>query len=234
MLTIRHILTALASFTFLTACDKAAQNVEIITLEATDIKPTSATVSGQAILPDRLSTDFSVGIMYSTSSGVLSINSTVITVKDINADYSFSVKLSSLSPELTYYYRSFITENGVNTYGETKSFTTLPEKVITLPEIWSSTGGSKTVLLSGVYDGYSVETPNLEGYGFAFSHEPIVNEQTVLTWFTNHQTAIDKDGSFSICLNRDYHILLDGPYYCAFIEKKDKTCIYGNTRKLEQ
>ena len=101
-----------------------------ITVGAEHISAVSVVLSGEANLESSMSADMTMGIMWSSNSGVLPSNSTKKTATEISAksgfdaSYSYSVNLGGLEPSSTYYYRSYITQNGQDTYGETKAFTT--------------------------------------------------------------------------------------------------------------
>ena len=101
-----------------------------VTVGADHISAVSAILSGEANLETTSSADLSMGIMWSTNSGVLPSNSTKTEAKEINAkenssnSYYYSVSISELTPSTTYYYRSYVTQNGQNSYGEIKEFTT--------------------------------------------------------------------------------------------------------------
>ena len=101
-----------------------------VTVGAEHISAVSAILSGEANLETTSSADLSMGIMWSTNSGVLPSNSTKTEAKEINAyenssnSYYYNVSISELTPSTTYYYRSYMTQNGQDSYGEIKEFTT--------------------------------------------------------------------------------------------------------------
>lgn len=101
-----------------------------VTIGAGHISAVSVVLSGEANLESSVSADMTMGIMWSTNSGVLPSNSQKIEAKEIsakqgfNASYSYNVDLKGLDPAKTYYFRSYITQNGQDTYGETMEFTT--------------------------------------------------------------------------------------------------------------
>ena len=101
-----------------------------VTIGADYISAVSAVLSGEANLETSGSSDLTMGIMLSTYSGVLPSNSTKIEAIQIDAkdgfeaSYSYYVDATGLEPETIYYYRSYVTQNGQDAYGETKSFTT--------------------------------------------------------------------------------------------------------------
>lgn len=101
-----------------------------VTVGAEKVSAVSAILCGEANLESSMSSDMTMGIMLSTNSGVLPSNSTKIEATDISAkqgsskSYNYKVNALSLSPATTYFYRSYITQNGQDTYGETKEFKT--------------------------------------------------------------------------------------------------------------
>ena len=110
-----------------TSCgDPITINKKIVTGEASHISCRNAVISGKASIKETASTDLTFGVLYSTNSGVLIGTATQIQATSFDSDYNFSVFTEVLEPETTYYYRSFISQNGEITYGDTKSFTTLP------------------------------------------------------------------------------------------------------------
>lgn len=122
-LIVAYCLFMLLSF----SCNKENEqtsNLVPVTLEASAISCRNATINGQATLPSVTSADLKLGVLYSTSSGVLYGSSTAIEAKSFDSSYNFSVITDVLEPETTYYYRTFIYQNGEVSYGETKSFTT--------------------------------------------------------------------------------------------------------------
>ena len=95
-----------------------------VTIGADHISAVSAVLSGKANLGSTVSSDLTMGIMWSTNSGVLPSNSIKVEATNMDAGYNYSVGITLLDPETTYYYRSYVTQNGQDTYGETKEFTT--------------------------------------------------------------------------------------------------------------
>ena len=101
-----------------------------VTVGVEKVSAVSAILCGEANLESSMSSDMTMGIMLSTNSGVLPSNSTKIEATDISAkqgsskSYNYKVNALSLSPATTYFYRSYITQNGQDTYGETKEFKT--------------------------------------------------------------------------------------------------------------
>ena len=97
----------------------------VVTGEATHISCRNARLSGKANIPQTTATNLSIGVLYSTSSGVLLDSATQLVAKDYDASFNFSIDSGVLEPETTYYYRTYIIQNDEVEYGETKSFRTL-------------------------------------------------------------------------------------------------------------
>lgn len=97
-----------------------------ITGTASHISCRNAEISGKVNLPATTATDLTIGVLYSTDSGVLLGSAVQIQAKSFDSDYNFTVGTEVLEPETTYYYRTYFSQNGEITYGDTKSFTTLP------------------------------------------------------------------------------------------------------------
>ena len=95
------------------------------TIGAEHISAISAVLKLKANLSSTvLSSNLMVGFQYSKSAGILPSNSTLVEADDADANYNYTADITGLEPSTTYYYRSFIRQNNVDIYGETKSFTT--------------------------------------------------------------------------------------------------------------
>ena len=112
------------------SCRRSGEEVNTISYEpgistdsATEVTDWSATISGYAYLPDAFSSDNTErGIIISDESEIDLNNGSVYTITGNNPD--ISVIVSGLSPETTYYYRTFIKDGENVEYGPVKSFTT--------------------------------------------------------------------------------------------------------------
>lgn len=99
-------------------------NAPSVTVGADNISAVSVVLKGKANLTSSVSSDLTMGIMWSKNAGVLPSNSTKTEATNMDGDYNYSVGIPGLEPETTYYYRSYVTQNGQDIYGETKNFTT--------------------------------------------------------------------------------------------------------------
>lgn len=95
-----------------------------VTIGAEKVTAISAVLEGKANIGSTSSSGLMVGFQYSTSSGILPSNSVTVEAKDADSDYNYSANITGLEPEVTYYFRSLVRENGIDYYGETKEFTT--------------------------------------------------------------------------------------------------------------
>ena len=102
------------------------------------------------------------GICYATSNNPTTANSTK-TATGTTGD--FTVDLSNLSPNTTYYYRTFATNSYGTAYGQVKSFTTLTGKTIANYSGFSQELTQTSVRVGGkITDGAATETVNEWGF----------------------------------------------------------------------
>lgn len=135
-----------------------------VTVEAKNISAISAVLAGKANLGSSVASDLKVGFQYSKSAGILPSNSTTIEATDADASYNYTAAITGLDPETKYYFRSFVRQNGQDTYGETKEFTT--KDVASLLETRNASGVEATkTTLNAKLDLADVQYKNL-AYGF--------------------------------------------------------------------
>lgn len=91
--------------------------------EVISLSSVSAQIQAKANI-DKITPDIEYGVMYATSASILVANPTACKSTEHDTDFNYSVSISKLSPETTYYYRSYLYQAGENYYGETKSFKT--------------------------------------------------------------------------------------------------------------
>ena len=95
-----------------------------VTIGAEHISAISAVLAGKANLGSTVAADLQVGFQYSKSAGILPSNSKTVEATDADSDYNYTASITGLDPATKYYFRSFVRQNGQDTYGETKEFTT--------------------------------------------------------------------------------------------------------------
>ena len=107
---------------------KAYKSVNIITLDAEDITTNSAVLRGSINLDGKSITEKGF-VVYTDENSV--------TEYDVagNEIGEFSCQISELEDGAVYYYKAYMIVGNETFYGEEKSFTTLEEIVITIPEV---------------------------------------------------------------------------------------------------
>ena len=95
----------------------------VVTAEANHISAISAVLAGKTNLGAKVASDFRVGFQYSPSE-LLSYKVTSVEAIDVDANHNYTTAITGLEPDTKYYFRSFVHQNGQDTYGETKEFTT--------------------------------------------------------------------------------------------------------------
>lgn len=104
--------------------DYATDTSISVTGNASAITPISAEIICKANISQGGSASFELGVLYSSDSEKLAdFSGSKVKTKDLVGN-AYKVTLSSLQPNTTYYYRSYVTTGGINNYGKVKSFTT--------------------------------------------------------------------------------------------------------------
>lgn len=104
--------------------DYATDTSIAVTGNASSITPVSAEIVCKANITQGGSASFELGVIYSTESDqVTEFNGSKVRTKDLVGN-AYKVTMSSLKPNTTYYYRSYVATGGINNYGKVKSFTT--------------------------------------------------------------------------------------------------------------
>ena len=112
------------------------KSVTVTTGDATNITTSGATLAGTISNAEE---SLECGIIYGTSS---SLSSTSGTMKSITSSGSYSISLTGLSANTTYYYRAYAIVDGAYKYGDVLSFTTKKSVTVT-------TGGATNVTTNG-------------------------------------------------------------------------------------
>ena len=140
------------------------------TIGAENISAISVILKGKANLPTSVSSDLIVGFQYSQSAGILPSNSTTVEVTEADANYNYSFGITCLAPATKYYYRSFVRQNGQDTYGETKSFTT-KELGAMIRTAEASEVSTISARMNGIIDLTDVQYAN-KSIGFYYGTSP--------------------------------------------------------------
>ena len=109
-----------------------ATNYDVVTLDATRIGKSSATLNGELINNDADYTE--TGFVYGTMA-TPSFDNNAMTVSNTAVQLgSLGNAVSGLEASRTYYYRAYAKNDTKTFYGETKKFATLSDKYVSLPD----------------------------------------------------------------------------------------------------
>ena len=125
----------LAAALFIVSCGdplSPSANMSVKTRDAISVTCIGAVLRGEVKASgEDPSSDLEIGILYSEESGVLLNTATCIKAAQDSIQWdrqraSFSVRIKYVKPETKYYYRCYVSRDGVIEYGKTKSFKTKP------------------------------------------------------------------------------------------------------------
>ena len=172
----------------------------------------NAVIAGKANLPQSTSTDLTFGVLYSTSSGVLIGTATKIQAQVFDSNYSYTITTEALEPETEYFYRSYISQNNEISYGEVRSFTTLPASSM-IKTLEATDINPKDAVLKGFLDLTDCVYGQIE-YGFVLT--PDGGSAKVLKASNHSDNAFSiKDESLARDTKYDFaaYVNLDGREY---------------------
>lgn len=193
-------------------------NAPSVTIGADHISPVSAVLHGKANLGTTMASDVKIGFQYSKSAGILPSNSTTIECEDVDANYNYTSTVSGLEPNTKYYFHSFIRQNGQDTYGETKEFTT--KDAATMLETLEATEIEATrARLNAKFDLTDVMCSS-KYYGFFWG-----TSEHSLSRYVNSKEI--KENAFSASLTELQH--KTQYWYVAYIRLDDQT-FYGDVK----
>ena len=166
------------------------------------------------------SSDLEIGILYSEESGVLLNTAEKLQASPDSIEWNgnrahYSVRLKFIKRETTYYYRCYVSRDGVIEYGKTKSFTT--KSINSLIQ----TGNVSDISESGACFHGSMDLTDIEygqmHYGFYFKMTQINSNywDSIDSLYSDYYSIQFSDGSFSaecdfLHPNTQYS-------YCAFV-----------------
>lgn len=130
---------------FVLMTDDDDDDITTVTGNASEITNNSATIIALAQIPGKMSTDSNVGIIFTTTGTPSNDNGTQVTVSPSGfwSDGKYTIRLTDLAPSTIYYYRSFISQNGVWFYGDVKEFTTMGKAEDPIPGGGEGIGGGE-------------------------------------------------------------------------------------------
>jgi len=108
-----------------------AGNYDVVTLDATMIKATSATLNGELVVNDAEYTE--TGFVYGRMTTPSFDNDAMAVSNSAVQLGNFGNAVSDLKDYVKYYYRAYAKNDTKTVYGETKSFVTLIGEYVTLP-----------------------------------------------------------------------------------------------------
>ena len=189
-----------------------------VTVEAKNVSAISAVLAGKANLSSTVASDLKVGFQYSKSAGILPSNSTTIEATDADAFYNYTAAITGLAPETKYYFRSFVRQNGQDTYGETMEFTTKDVSSLLETKDASAVEATKATM-NAKLDLTDVQYKSL-AYGFLWgTSESALN--------TDYKCTEISDNAISAPLTRLSH--KTQYWYKAYV-KLDSQTFYGEVK----
>lgn len=192
---------------------------EVTTYEATDVTSMSAAIYGSV---EKLVTEefgnIEIGIVYSNTNCIPSIDNGNIITSGYNTNGDFIVFMHELSVGVTYYYRAYVKTGNKVYYGEVLSFTT-QAIIVTTSEATFIT--SVSAIVGGSVENLVVEEGTNVEFGIIYSSTdsvPNIDNGNVI------QSDNNTVGDFSISLTE----LTDGvTYYYRAYAKIDDKVYYG-------
>ena len=197
-----------------------------VTGESADIGESSAKLYGWCNQEGAEGTSVVFGIEYSATD--LTTAATTITASDKDPENKYCCQATGLSSNTLYYYRAFTLFNGVRSYGEVKSFTTLDFSVTV-----STSDASDVTEFSATLNGIVSVNSKDELYKsatFIYSRTES-NVENLISSGSRVLAAIQEDGSLNstisnLAYNANY-------YYVAAVRVHDKEYVYGDVKMLK-
>ena len=195
-----------------------------VTGDATDITYFSAKVSAYANIMDNEATDIKVGVIYCTEGTPTKSNGTQLTValSSISSDAKYSVSITGLNENTTYYYRSFVYQSGLWRYGKVKSFTTKSGAVVFTTGASSSVTCFSAKVAASVKVAPSVSYRTLE-YGILYGTDNNPNKKL-------KASSKDVNGNYTVTLRA---LMGSTMYYYRPYAEMDGKTYYGELSTLK-
>ena len=172
------------------------------------------------------------GFVYATTLALLSSDPSVVYADNIDSESNFSYIVDDLSPNTTYFWRSFISKDEKNYYGETKSFkTATPVSSITLSKTELVLNEGETEILTAEIAPEDVFDKTLT---WASDHEEVayVNQEGKVVAASKGQATItvsanDGSGTKATC-----SVTVIRPVTSITLDKTSLTIYNGKTETL--
>ena len=191
---------------------KETSSITVTTGTATNITENSASLSGSV---SGITSDDVAGIIYGKTSNLSSSNGTI---KNTTSKGDFTITISGLSENTTYYYCAYALVDGVYYYGDIKQFTTLKEtSSITVTTGTATNITENSASLSGSVSGITSDDVAGIIYGKTSnlsSSNGTIKNTTSKGDFTIAISGLSENTTYYYCA----YALVDGIYY------------YGNIR----
>ena len=214
-----------STYTYGEIKDFTTENI-VAALSASDVTATTAQITGTITgLSDVDKSEIdAIGIAYSTSSSSLkSSNSSKKSVTYTSAN-AFTVSLKSLTNNTKYYYCSYVKQDGVFTYGETKEFNTV-NVTPSVSVVAFSITATKVTISGSVPNLSDSDISSLEfGVAYSTSSSSLKTSSSAKILAT-----LSSAGTFSVSLEG-----LDVEtkyYYCSYV-KQNGRYTYGETKEF--
>ena len=193
-------------------------SVSVTTGSATNITSCSATLGGSI---DGADQSLDCGIIYGTSSTLSSTNGTK---KSTTSNSDFSLSVTGLKAQTTYYYRAYVIVGGEYRYGEVRSFTTEQETSnvsVTTGEVYDITEDGATLMGEVIGSTQSLTCGIVYGISPTLS-SPIWKSTTSNGHFSIQVTELSSNTTYYY---RAYVIVQNEYLYgdvCSFMTKEDE------------
>jgi hypothetical protein len=189
---------------------------QVLTSAATNISSTSATLNG-VITAQGSPAYTEKGFCYSTASNPSITNSTKVTV-DGSGEGSYSTNINNLNFQTTYHVRAYAIQNGVERYGEDKTFTTSWRSTAVQTSAVSSISATSATFNGNISD--EGEPPYTER-GFCYS-------TTTNPTISNTHVTVTGSGSGNFSKNVT-NLNYQTTYYVRAYAIQNGSPIYGST-----
>ena len=187
----------------------------VTTNDATKITASGATLAGGVSIID--SKEIECGVIYGTTSSLSAISGTKKFILYISSgDFSshdFSINISGLKANTTYYYRAYAVDADVYKYGEVRSFKTLQ------PNISVTTGSTENITYSS-----ATLSGTVNGADQSLTCGIIYSTSSSLSSTSGTKKSTTSSGNFSLSVTSLYanttyyycaYVVVDGKYRCG-------------------